>query len=386
MKTSLTELGISELLQNEVCEIWEILPVFLSIWLTILFIPIDHSYNRKHAIFDLYNIYITCLDYITFTVPPEQITCVFTTHSFVLIPLFFQMVTAAIRANYNQDITDVSAFVGFVSLAGGLVGSLWSVKGGNFLLPEKILSGLEVVKTEVKSIQKLGDGRFTVSYSSPDNDDVTSEEFDVVVLATPVHNADITLPDEVTIPPQQYQRTVATFVNGLLAPVVPGEENPHNILVVTSKEEIIFSSIAFKGDGKPGRNYKVFSKAPLTDSEIKRLFSKVNEVQVVDWLAYPKYSVPNTLPDFELIPGLYHINAIESAASAIEFSCIGAKNVALLVYQYLENVENVDPVSVCHDMKKYKNELWVPFKVFKYVGIIYSLHFRFDAQKVICNV
>ena len=196
---------------------------------------------------------------------------------------------------------------------------------------------------------------------SGDTEDFETEDFDAVVLATPLHNADLQLPDKVDVAKntKPFQRTIATFVNGILAPVVPGQENPEDILTVWSKEDLFFSSIGFKGSATPDFNYKIFSKTPLTGEQIGKLFSKVNEVKSVDWKAYPKYSVPDTLPDFELAPGLFYINAIESAASAIEMSCIGSKNVALLLFQYLENVENVDFKTVCRqqDLIKFKEEL-----------------------------
>ena len=39
---------------------------------------------------------------------------------------------------------------------------------------------------------------------------------------------------------------------------------------------------------------------------------------MVDWKAYPHYTEKAPLPNFELAPGLYNVNAIEMAASAIE--------------------------------------------------------------------
>ena len=58
---------------------------------------------------------------------------------------------------------------------------------------------------------------------------------------------------------------------------------------------------------------------------------------MLSWLAYPHYSTNQTLGEFELVPGLYHLNAIEWAASAMEMSVIGAKNVALLAYKHWKN-------------------------------------------------
>ena len=51
--------------------------------------------------------------------------------------------------------------------------------------------------------------------------------------------------------------------------------------------------------------------------------------------AYPSYSTNQTseFTDFMLEENLYHINAIEWAASAMEMSVIGAKNVANMIIE-----------------------------------------------------
>jgi prenylcysteine oxidase/farnesylcysteine lyase len=57
---------------------------------------------------------------------------------------------------------------------------------------------------------------------------------------------------------------------------------------------------------------------------------------MTDWLAYPHYdSISLPLPKFILFPGIYHVNAIEWAASAIEMSLIGGKNAALLTFNQM---------------------------------------------------
>ena len=53
-----------------------------------------------------------------------------------------------------------------------------------------------------------------------------------------------------------------------------------------------------------------------------------------DWLAYPKYS-PDERPklgSIVLSPQLYHVNAVELSASAMEMSAIAAKNVANIAF------------------------------------------------------
>ena len=76
--------------------------------------------------------------------------------------------------------------------------------------------------------------------------------------------------------------------------------------------------------------WKVFSNNLLTEGELATLFQTINETRVIDWLAYPEYDGSQTPGNFTLHPGLYHINTIEFAASAMEMGVIGARNVALL--------------------------------------------------------
>ena len=79
--------------------------------------------------------------------------------------------------------------------------------------------------------------------------------------------------------------------------------------------------------------WKVFSQKPLTDGDLDEIFKENLETKVCDWLAYPDYSTNQTLSNFVLTNDLYHINAIEWSASAMEMSVIGAKNVANMIIE-----------------------------------------------------
>lgn len=50
------------------------------------------------------------------------------------------------------------------------------------------------------------------------------------------------------------------------------------------------------------------------------------------WKAYPHYSSSSRHDKFKLDDALYYVNAIEWAASAMEMSAIGGRNVAILAY------------------------------------------------------
>ena len=83
--------------------------------------------------------------------------------------------------------------------------------------------------------------------------------------------------------------------------------------------------------------WKVFSQQPLSEEELNQIFKEKDQVVTCNWLAYPHYSAnqTKTFTNFKLEENLYHINAIEWAASAMEMSVIGAKNVANMIIQNL---------------------------------------------------
>jgi len=57
----------------------------------------------------------------------------------------------------------------------------------------------------------------------------------------------------------------------------------------------------------------------------------------VGFYAYPTYEVPQKLHPFVLdTDGLFYINAIEQAASAMEMSMISARNVANLIVRWVD--------------------------------------------------
>ena len=92
-------------------------------------------------------------------------------------------------------------------------------------------------------------------------------------------------------------------------------------------------------DYKPGEQlvsiYKIFSKREFSSEELSQMFSNIKATKVVPWLAYPSYTTHDDFSTFELSPGLYYLNRMEWAASAMEMSVISAKNVANMASQYL---------------------------------------------------
>lgn len=277
------------------------------------------------------------------------------------------LVCAGMKCNYGQT-NQIDAFTGFVSLAGMEDGYLWSVIGGNRQIPEKALEASKATYhvSTVTKVTKESDNMYMVEYS--DSSGTSSIEFDVVIIAHPLNLSKIefanfsqTIYTDGTKTP--YHRTVATWVKGkpnaklfgypkadqyprdypltiltndMTDPPLDFNSCSQEIPATASEEEVK------KNYNKPLRDlptqvFKVFSNTPLSDSEISQLFVSTDGVASKDWLAYPQYSPPEECPPFVLDTegGLLYINGIEKAASAMEMSAIGAKNVALLAKEYI---------------------------------------------------
>ena len=293
-----------------------------------------------------------------------------------------ELVCCAMRVNYGQNNKDLDAFTAFVSLAGMEDGSLWRIVGGNCQIPQKALEGSKatLIQANVTSItrnHKDGQTSYTVMYDKlADQENKTGLEiceeglktdFDVVIIAHPLNVSTVkfeNFPTQIysVAAKTPYHRTVATFITGELNGKTFGLEGssyptsfPLDILTNNLVDSPVdFNSVAIEipvdikdTDTKefrkplseePNRVWKVFSQNPLSTTDKSRLFRSIESEVVKDWLAYPHYQPPEEYPPFVLDgEGLMYINAIEKAASAAEMSCIGGKNAALLVKDYLLN-------------------------------------------------
>ena len=250
----------------------------------------------------------------------------------------------ATRVNYGQLPEAIHAFVGSVAIA-GTQGELWAVKGGNYRIPECLLEVSNARKIEklVKKVEKGSEGGYLVD----------GEKYDMVVIASPQTSDEPSRLDLGSLAPKNgfegsYHRTVANIVHGTLRKsVFTSQEN----FILDADSNVISVASLVPTDYDPSKDadinalpsvYKVFSKQPLSDQELNRIFDKpadlfINgertklEVQVFDWQAYPEYSVGQPMQDFVLGEGLFYLNAIEKAASAMEMSSLAGRNVANLV-------------------------------------------------------
>ncbi len=84
--------------------------------------------------------------------------------------------------------------------------------------------------------------------------------------------------------------------------------------------------------------YKLFLDGHDDVATLDGIFSNYTIVGQHDWHAYPHFEPPEEFAPFQLAPGLYYGNALETAASAMEIAGIAACNNALLAGNYLSRL------------------------------------------------
>ena len=172
-----------------------------------------------------------------------------------------------------------------------------------------------------------------------------------------------------------YEPNFVAFVAGTLDAAVFGAAAPALDAVLTVEDDQLdFSCIGAHGrraDGTP--LYKLMSRRRLTDGQLDALFvqgrsdaiqrrvsreipflglefSFLNTLVTtpparaqalrVDWNASGAYTVldpTESWPPFQLAPGLFYLNAMESPVSCMETQIIAAKNAQLLTERFLQS-------------------------------------------------
>ncbi|KAK9110226.1 hypothetical protein Sjap_018286 [Stephania japonica] len=256
--------------------------------------------------------------------------------------LISELVTVITRVNYGQSVS-ISGLAGAVSLAGS-GGGLWSVEGGNCQIPAGLIKSSNVtlnLQEEIASISRLGNSYQLNSTKG------NSYSCDIAVIATPLDEVNITFSPPISIPERKLQHTHATFVRGLLDPGYFGMNSVADIPQLIATVEIPnlpFTCISIlKKYSEDDMTYKIFSRAPLQDTLLDRLFSSRKETIRINWGAYPHFKAPEVFAPF-LLDGfhLYYVNAFENAASAIETGAVAAENVARLILSRYPGLNSQD--------------------------------------------
>ncbi|KAI0729978.1 FAD/NAD(P)-binding domain-containing protein [Fomitopsis betulina] len=265
-----------------------------------------------------------------------------------------ELVDAATRVNYGQDVDTLHALEGMCSLAAE---NAASVRGGNFQVFAQFLARSNAtvhLKTEVTSlVQDAASGAWLVGTGGT----TRSRGYRGVILAAPFHSAAIELSQPALIAPvpeQPYVRlhvtllsTTASAPNASYFSLTSGRA-PMEVLTTNNRvreglgEGPEFNSMTYHGkvkraDGTPSEreewSVKIFSKQKIEDAWLENMFGAGNVGWVLrkEWDAYPVLPPTTSFPPIKLAKGLYYVNAFEPFISTMETETIASRNVVDLL-------------------------------------------------------
>ncbi|KAF9229709.1 FAD/NAD(P)-binding domain-containing protein [Gyrodon lividus] len=263
-----------------------------------------------------------------------------------------EMVEAATRVNYGQDVDGIHALEGMTSMAAtGASG----VATGNFRIFENFLekSGAKVhLNTEVKEIERIPDSSLWMVRTTSG-----MEIYRGIILAAPFHQTGISIPSDLAerIPPQPYVHlhvTLLTTRNEKMKSeyfgLAPGSYVPQTILTTfegarAGGAEPEFNSLSYHGrvhrtdqsgqvnDGEEEWKVKIFSKERISDEWLAKVFDDVSWVYRKEWDAYPILPPTTKFPPVKVDQGFYYVNAFEPFISTMETETIASRNVVDLL-------------------------------------------------------
>ncbi|KAF8557352.1 FAD/NAD(P)-binding domain-containing protein [Imleria badia] len=262
-----------------------------------------------------------------------------------------EMVNAATRVNYGQDVNKIHALGCMVCMAAT---SAVGVASGNFRIFENFLNKSDAnvyLNTEVEEISRIPDSSlWSVRTSSG------TKVYRGIILAAPFHQTGIAISSELAdrIPPQPYVHLHVTLLTtrddtmkadyfGLS----PGNYIPKSILttshgVQSDGVEPEFNSLSYHGHVRKTNetghwsdqeewSVKIFSKQRISDEWLSKAFDHVGWVHRKEWDAYPVLSPSTKFPPVKIDQGFYYVNALEPFISTMETETIASRNVVDLL-------------------------------------------------------
>ncbi len=249
-----------------------------------------------------------------------------------------EIITPITRIIYSQN-AELGGFAGISSLLGVYGESMYSLEGGNDVLPRALLeTSKSRVKLgcKVKSIEKTSNGSFRLL--SEDNSSV----FDGVIIAAPLEVADIAVYDVAVKKSQarEYQKIYIKVMKGTVNSryfnLDPSNKLPSTIL--TSKEADPITRFSVRESARDESWVTVTSTEPIGNDLLADLFKNGRTLLDHTWkAAYPVFKPTQKIPSTFLDKGLVYLNAIESAASSLESSAFAALNSVKSVKEQLKS-------------------------------------------------
>lgn len=268
-----------------------------------------------------------------------------------------ELIEAATRVNYGQNIDNIHGFGGLVSMSADAASTVTSGNRAIFAKFIEASTANVLLNTTVTSIHKK---------TSPLAWQITtsnglSQEYDAVVIAAPLPFANLQFEPtlQTKIPQVPYVHLHVTLLTTTAKHPNPeyfgfprSKPVPRTVLttydgVRNGGREPEFNSLNYIRPLKEGGDewvVKIFSNSSLSDEWLEEVFSgEVGWVLRKEWDAYPRLDprTPDAFPPVQLDESLFYVNALEPFISTMETETVAARNVAELLLQ------NVYSSSIC---------------------------------------
>ncbi|KAI0063132.1 FAD/NAD-P-binding domain-containing protein [Artomyces pyxidatus] len=256
-----------------------------------------------------------------------------------------ELIEAATRVNYAQDVDTIHALEAACSLAAS---GAASAVGGNWQIFDNFVkaSGAHLhLNTKVNAIERKSGSQWTVKTSHG------AVDYKAVILATPYHTSDIILPSDLSklIPKQPYIHlhvtllsTTAPSYNPEYFGLAKGAKAPQMVLTtldgvrnggkvpefnsINYLRKIVKKNATEAKEGPEEWAVKIFSMAPVSDEWLSNLFQgQVGWVLRKEWDSYPVLPPTDTFPPVQLDQGLFYVNAFEPFISTMETETVSSR-------------------------------------------------------------
>ncbi|KAI9797834.1 MAG: hypothetical protein M1835_006356 [Candelina submexicana] len=291
-------------------------------------------------------------------------------------PFSTDIIQASTRVNYGQNLGLIHGLETMVCMAAE---GAMAIRGGNWQIFDGMLkaAGANVqLDMKVTKIERNDDGKYTVesmrTRTSSKSEKPLSEEYDTVIIASPLQFSDIELipapsnsPHKIPyvqlhvtlftsphrISPQAFNLSHSTLVPQMILTTLKPNEHP------ASREAGVGSTGFFSistqrkvtnpSTDPPSQEYlyKIFSPTPVNSTFLARLLDlpapSTPDSDLPDediswradklWYSYPYLYPRITFDDIQLDRGLWYTSGIESFISTMETSSLMGMNVGRLI-------------------------------------------------------
>ncbi|KYQ93783.1 hypothetical protein DLAC_05176 [Tieghemostelium lacteum] len=258
------------------------------------------------------------------------------------------ILSAAIRVNYNQNYDQISAFAALIALVGSEDG-LYSIKGGNYQMAKSMIENSKstTIHAEVRKIEKMDTPKdahhplYKVHTQNPAHPLLLDEhEFDFVVIAAPIELSYLEFSSNINtdFPKRDYKNVFVYLISAEnLQPQffnLPPNSKPPLHVLTSHNTSLPFFSVSKNPRGylDDGRAlYKIFAPLYLGKDLLDSLFNNYTVHFQHVWSAYPILTPTDKFPPINIDSGIFYVNSFEHAVSTMETETLSAKNIAKLI-------------------------------------------------------